>query len=135
MAATVRSVGLVILAIALAPVARAGDLAAQIEAVTGGPDYRHARWGILMVDARTGKAVYEQNADRLFVPASTTKLYTCGAALALLGPDFRFETPVYRHGSVEQGTLKGDLILVASGDLTLGGRNEAAGKMAFTDGD
>ncbi len=120
----------------LAPAARgADDLAAKIEAVTNGPDYKQARWGILIVDANSGKTVYEHDADRLFMPASVTKLYSCAAALAAFGPDHKFETPVYRRGEVKEGRLHGDLILVAQGDLTLGGRTTADGKMAFNDHD
>jgi D-alanyl-D-alanine carboxypeptidase/D-alanyl-D-alanine-endopeptidase (penicillin-binding protein 4) len=113
----------------------ADDLAAKIEAVTNGPDYKQARWGLLVVDAETGQALYERDADRLFTPASVTKLYSCAAALAAFGADHRFETPVYRRGEVKDGRLDGDLILVAKGDLTLGGRTTADGKMAFKDHD
>src|SRR5438270_341914 len=92
--------------------AQAGDdLAARIEAVIHGPDYRQARWGILVVDAQTGQTLYACNPDQLFLPASTTKLYTCAAALASFGPDHKFETPVYRRGDVRNGRLAGDLIL------------------------
>jgi D-alanyl-D-alanine carboxypeptidase/D-alanyl-D-alanine-endopeptidase (penicillin-binding protein 4) len=111
------------------------DLAAKINAVIQGPDYRQARWGILVVDTETGRTVYEHNAEQLFLPASTTKLFSCAAALAALGPDYKFETPVYQRGTVTDGRLKGDLILVAKGDLTLGGRTDANGKMAFKDHD
>ncbi|HXG11137.1 MAG TPA: D-alanyl-D-alanine carboxypeptidase/D-alanyl-D-alanine-endopeptidase [Gemmataceae bacterium] len=119
----------------LAPLVKADDLASRIAAVIDGPDYKQARWGILVVDAQTGQTVYERDPDRLFLPASTTKLYSCAAALIALGPDYRFETPVYRRGPVIKGRLLGDLILVASGDLTLGGRTGADGKMAFKDHD
>src|SRR5262249_9421593 len=85
--------------------------------------------------AQTGKTVYEQNADKLVLPASTTKLYSCAAALDALGTDYRFETPVYRRGEVKDGKLTGDLVLVASGDLTLGGRTDPSGKMAYTNQD
>src|SRR5262249_38437441 len=49
--------------------------------------------------------------------------------------DYRFETPVYRRGDLKDGRLNGDLILVASGDLTLGGRTGSDGKMHFTASD
>src|SRR5271166_4635930 len=81
-----------------APVARgADDFAAKIDAVIDGPRYKQARWGVLIVDAKTGKIVYERDADRLFMPASVTKLYSCAAALAAFGADHKFETPVYRR--------------------------------------
>src|SRR5262245_33749233 len=73
-----------VLVTVLAP-ARAGDeLSAKIGAVINGPEYRQAHWGLLVVDAQDGKTIYEHNADRLFAPASTTKLYSCAAALAAL---------------------------------------------------
>ncbi|MCI0463828.1 MAG: D-alanyl-D-alanine carboxypeptidase/D-alanyl-D-alanine-endopeptidase [Gemmataceae bacterium] len=96
---------------------------ARIEQVINSADYRQSHWGILVVDAKTGEVVFALNADRLFLPASVTKIFSVAAALGLLGADFRFETPVYRRGEVVRGRLKGDLILVASGDVTLGGRD------------
>jgi D-alanyl-D-alanine carboxypeptidase/D-alanyl-D-alanine-endopeptidase (penicillin-binding protein 4) len=120
----------------LAAPARADkDLAARIEAVINGPDYQQARWGILVIDSESGETVYAHNPDQLFLPASTTKLYSCAAALAALGPDYRFETPVYRRGDIKEGLLLGDLILVTQGDLTMGGRTDASGRMAFKDHD
>jgi D-alanyl-D-alanine carboxypeptidase/D-alanyl-D-alanine-endopeptidase (penicillin-binding protein 4) len=120
----------------LAPALPAADnLAGKIEALISAPDYKGSRWGILVVDAETGKPVYAHNADMLFAPASVTKLYSCAAALAELGPEHRFETPVYQRGEVVDGTLQGSLILVARGDLTLGGRTDPAGKLAFHDND
>jgi D-alanyl-D-alanine carboxypeptidase/D-alanyl-D-alanine-endopeptidase (penicillin-binding protein 4) len=123
-------------AFVLTPAALAADdLTAKIDAVITGPNYKHSHWGILVVDAESGRTVYEHNADELLSPASVTKLYTCAAALSALGGDYVFETPVYRRGEMADGTLKGDLILVGSGDLTLGGRTDAAGKLVFKDHD
>src|SRR5262245_18547220 len=93
----------------------------ELDTVLKRPEYKHARWGILAVDAATGKPVFEHNADQLFAPASVTKLYSCAAALAAVGADHRFETPVYQRGD--------DLVLVAKGDLTLGGRTTRDGTM------
>lgn len=79
--------------------------------------------------------LYERNAQRLFVPASTTKTLTEGAALAVLGPNFRFTTPVYRTGPVENGVLHGDLVLVASGDPDISQRIQPDGTLAFENED
>ena len=110
-------------------------LRSGVEAIIDAPDYRSSRWGVLVADLETGKPLYERNADQLFTPASTTKLYSVATALDALGAGYRFETPVYRRGEVEGGRLKGDLIVVASGDPTLGGRAEAPGKIAFKNTD
>lgn len=123
--------------IAPTAVTRAGDdLAKKIEAVTGGPDYAEARWGTLVVDAKSGETVYAHNPDKLITPASVTKLFTCATALVVLGPESTVETPVYRRGKVSKGgVLAGDLILVAAGDLTFGGRTAKDGSVAFADND
>jgi serine-type D-Ala-D-Ala carboxypeptidase/endopeptidase (penicillin-binding protein 4) len=132
-----RLLGLALLVLCLwtGPLRAADDLAARIESIITGPDYKHSRWGVLVIDASTQQPVYAHNADMLFAPASVTKLYSCAAALVALGADHRFETPVYRRGELADGQLRGDLILVAHGDLTLGGRTDADGKMVFRDAD
>lgn len=80
--------------------------------------------------------MYELNADKFFGPASTTKLLTMGSALALLGPDHRFTTSVYRNGAItHDGTLQGDLVLVASGDPNISSRVQPDGTLAFENED
>lgn len=115
----------------------AGDpLREAIEKVTRQEHFKHAHWGALIVDAKSGEVVFEQEPDKLFAPASTTKLFTVACALDALGADFRFQTPVVRRGEVdENGELKGDLILIASGDLSFGGRTQQDGTIAFVDSD
>lgn len=113
----------------------AGALETRIKDVLERPEYKHSRWGLLVVDADSGQPIFEHHADELFAPASVTKLFTCAAALARFGADYRFRTPVYRRGQLVDGTLKGDLILVAKGDPTLGGRTDADGRLVFKNND
>ena len=49
-------------------------------------------------------------------PASTMKLLTSYAGLALLGPSYRWKTEVYTDGSLQNGVLDGNLYLKAYGD-------------------
>ena len=109
-------------------------LAKKLDAVIDGPNYKHASWGILVVNAKTGETVFEHNPDTMLAPASVTKLFTCAAALIALGPDSTTDTAVYQRGLLLGGTLHGDLILVAAGDLTFGGRTKN-GKTVFKDKD
>ncbi|MDQ3695256.1 MAG: D-alanyl-D-alanine carboxypeptidase/D-alanyl-D-alanine-endopeptidase [Chloroflexota bacterium] len=96
------------------------------------PKYGFSRWGIHVEDQVSGEAIHDQRGTERFLAASTTKLFTTAAALHAYGPDFRFETPIYRQGEVDaEGTLAGDLILVASGDPTLGGRTTPEGGIAY----
>ncbi|HEV3237810.1 MAG TPA: D-alanyl-D-alanine carboxypeptidase/D-alanyl-D-alanine-endopeptidase [Gemmataceae bacterium] len=112
----------------------ADELRDEIDKLINHADYRQGRWGILIVDDQ-GKTVYERDADRLFLPASVTKLYSCAAALGILGKDYKFETPVYTRGTIKDGKLKGDLILVGKGDLTFGGRTQKDGTVTFKNHD
>lgn len=93
-------------------------------AIMRGPRYAISRWFVHVADRASAEALFELNAGDLVLPASTTKLWSTGAALDAFGPDFRFETPVHRRGA--------DLVLVASGDLTMGGRDTPEGTIAFT---
>ncbi|HEX9107258.1 MAG TPA: D-alanyl-D-alanine carboxypeptidase/D-alanyl-D-alanine-endopeptidase [Longimicrobiales bacterium] len=106
-----------------------------VREVTSRPEYRHSEFGVAIWDLDANRLLYGLNEQRLFTPASTTKLVTEGTALKLLGPDYRFHTKVYRTGPVEGGVLKGDLVLVASGDPNLSNRIQPDGTLAFTDED
>ncbi len=80
-------------------------------------------WGIEIASATSGKVLYSLNATKLFTPASNTKLFTTAAALALIGPEYKFRTTVETNGSLDKyGRLTGDVILVGRGDPTLSGR-------------
>ena len=118
------------------PPARAPATLSGIEAVIRKPRYAGSIWSILVADATTGEVLYEIAADRMALAGSVRKLFSVGLALEQPGADHRFMTPVYRQGAVDAtGTLIGDLILVAAGDLTLGGRQNADGTIAFTNFD
>lgn len=86
------------------------------------PDFQNAIWGIHVLDLNTGASLFSRNAKSSMIPASNTKLYTTSAALELLGTDFRYETHVWTNGTIENGTLKGDIIVQGSGDPTISGR-------------
>ena len=93
--------------------------------------YDLSRWGIYVADRESGEPLIDFNAGERFLGASTTKLFSTTAALHFIGADFQFETPIYRTGEVADGVLTGNLVLVASGDLTLGGRTTPEGTLAF----
>ncbi len=80
------------------------------------PDVSEALWGIHILRARDGNVLCSFNAAKNFVPASNMKLVTAAAALDLLGPEFRFKTSVCSDAVLEEGVLKGALILKGAGD-------------------
>lgn len=97
-------------------------LSSKIAEINARPEFVHAEFGVAAYDLDAKKMVFGLNAEQLFTPGSTTKLLTMGTALALLGADYRFRTPVYRTGPIERGVVKGDLVLVGVGDPNLSGR-------------
>ena len=126
-------VPLCLLALMSGLVAQSRDaLADRIDAILSRAEFKHALFGIEFYSLDAESVVYERNSDRFFVPASTTKLVTMGSALQLLGRDYRFHTRVYKTGSLAaDGTLRGDLVLVASGDPNLSGRIRPGDTLAF----
>lgn len=105
-----------------APVAL-DPLQERIAALLNSPDLAHGFWGIEVDSLATGRVLYSQNSDKLFTPASNTKLFTTAAALALIGPDYKFRTTVETAGMLDRyGRLNGDLFLVGHGDPNLSGR-------------
>jgi D-alanyl-D-alanine carboxypeptidase/D-alanyl-D-alanine-endopeptidase (penicillin-binding protein 4) len=99
------------------------SLKKQIEVILAQPDLARGFWGIEITSLKTGRALFAFNTDKMFTPASNTKLFTTAAALALIGPDYKFRTTVETSGSLDKyGRLTGDLVLVGRGDPTLSGR-------------
>src|SRR5580704_7468861 len=67
----------------------------------------------LVADPVTGRVLLSEHGSRPMTPASTTKLATGLAALAVLGQNARFTTKVVR------GATTGSIVLVGGGDPTL----------------
>ncbi len=81
---------------------------------------KDAVMGVVVKDATTGRMIYQHNADKLFIPASSLKVYTGAAALIMLGPTYRFDTSLLTDAkTIRGGTLMGNLYVVFSGDPTL----------------
>lgn len=80
--------------------------------------------GVSVQSLSSGKVLYQYNADRGFVPASTLKLFTAIAALDYLGPHFQFKTRFLTNpaAQIRNGVLTGNLYIKFNGDpnLTLG---------------
>ncbi|MEW6128306.1 MAG: D-alanyl-D-alanine carboxypeptidase [Acidobacteriota bacterium] len=71
-----------------------------------------------IVTTMDGEVLAEHNADRLFNPASVTKIATSLAAIAKVGPHFQYRTNLYTDGGLDPttGTLKGSLYVIGCSD-------------------
>jgi D-alanyl-D-alanine carboxypeptidase/D-alanyl-D-alanine-endopeptidase (penicillin-binding protein 4) len=100
-------------------------LAARLQALLSEPRFAAASWGVKVVSLDTGRTLFEHQADRLFTPASNTKLFTAALALQVLGPEFRIRTSLYGQAKPGPGgVLQGDLVLFGRGDPTILGWNQ-----------
>lgn len=94
-------------------------LAGELDAIFNDPRFARALWGVRIESLRDGRVIYTRNSDKLVVPASNMKLLTMAATAERLGWDFRFETRLEAVGTVTDGTLHGDLIVVGGGDPSI----------------
>jgi D-alanyl-D-alanine carboxypeptidase/D-alanyl-D-alanine-endopeptidase (penicillin-binding protein 4) len=84
------------------------------------PQMKSGIASLYVIDAATGKVVFEKNGLTGLAPASTQKIITSATAYMALGKDFRYRTELAVDGPVEGGKLKGSIYILPSGDPTLG---------------
>lgn len=94
----------------------------QLDDIFNDPNFASATWGVYIQSVKTGEVLYKLNQDKLFIPASLTKLFTSSASLLLLGSDYQFKTKILTDGKIENNSLKGNLIVQGVGDPTISGR-------------
>jgi D-alanyl-D-alanine carboxypeptidase/D-alanyl-D-alanine-endopeptidase (penicillin-binding protein 4) len=91
------------------------SLREKIDEILDDPQLEHAFTGIKIVSLNDGKVIYQKNADKLFHPASNTKLLTTAAAISKLG-NFKFKTVISANGHIDNDVLKGNLFVRGCGD-------------------
>lgn len=82
--------------------------------------FERTQLGLYVYDLTTDAPLYAHHIRQQMRPASNQKIVTAVAALALLGPHYRYETQVFRRGEVEDSVLRGDLCVKAAFDPLLG---------------
>jgi D-alanyl-D-alanine carboxypeptidase/D-alanyl-D-alanine-endopeptidase (penicillin-binding protein 4) len=88
------------------------QLADELGAIANRPEFQRSRWGIAVQTLATGETLYEQEAQRYFIPASTAKLLTTAATLHQLGASFQIRTSVYQVNAPDETVLR----VVGQGD-------------------
>lgn len=86
--------------------------------------YESARWSYSVEPVDGDDPVLERDSDLITAMGSNTKLYTVGSWVESYGIDHTFTTPVHEVDDA--------LVLVASGDLTMGGRNAESGTLGYS---
>ncbi|MFH5232537.1 D-alanyl-D-alanine carboxypeptidase/D-alanyl-D-alanine-endopeptidase [Antrihabitans spumae] len=112
--------------------AEIGTLPDAAKKVMEKPEYGTARWIYYVSNADTGEVLLANRPDEMIYTGSTAKNFTVASVYDTVGADTRFTTPVYTTAPPDAGVVPGNLVLVASGDLALGGRGGLDGKMDHT---
>lgn len=104
-------------------------LFSQIETVVAGwkenTSLKNASISYCVIDNATGKIISAMNEHTALIPASTLKVISTSAALAILGGNYKYETKLFYNGEFDKSTgiLNGDLIVQGSGDPSLQSEN------------
>lgn len=94
------------------------SLQTEIDRLNKDAALSHGSWGCCVLSADSGKLIASNNPSLSLMPASTMKILTTGAALGLLGEDFRYETIIGYDGSYDSlnGIVRGNIYIKGSGD-------------------
>ncbi len=99
------------------PPATLADLQQRLTELVTQPRFAAGSFGVKVVSLATGKTLFENDAQKLFSPASNCKLYTMAMVLDKLGGDYRIKTSLYAAAKPDRrGRLKCDLIVYGRGD-------------------
>jgi D-alanyl-D-alanine carboxypeptidase/D-alanyl-D-alanine-endopeptidase (penicillin-binding protein 4) len=98
------------------------DFVRLADSLVASPPLHRAHIGIEVYDPATKRVLYAHNSERHFVPASNQKLWPTTTALAVLGPGYRYRTPVLAAGLDPATGRAKALVVVGRGDPTFSER-------------
>ena len=98
------------------------QLRRDILAATRRPGVTRGSWGIVVHSLDRNARLFALNADHLLIPASVAKIVSTASAVDAVGWSHTFETTLRGTGPIENGALHGDLLVVGSGDPSIGGK-------------
>src|ERR1041385_6386674 len=103
------------------------ELQSRIQEIVKQPALEPGFFAVKIVSLDSGQVIFEQSANKFVRPAANMKLYTVATAFDRLTPDYHFITSVYAKEKVDDGKIKGDLVVYGRGDPSIAAR--------FNDGD
>jgi serine-type D-Ala-D-Ala carboxypeptidase/endopeptidase (penicillin-binding protein 4) len=84
------------------------------------PQLKHAISSIYVIEAGTGRLVFEKNSQLGLAGASTQKVITAATAFDMLGSDYRYQTEFWWARSMTNYSKSEVVVVKPSGDPTLG---------------
>src|SRR5262245_17594268 len=76
------------------------------------PQFDRSLWSVLVRNVSSDTNLFSLNSSKLVMPGSNMKILTLAAAADRLGWSYRFETRIVTGAVIEDGVLKGDVIIV-----------------------
>lgn len=114
------------------PMQTLGDLQMKFRQSLSKSELRRGMVGVKVVSLTSGNVVFEENAEKYFMPASNMKNFTVATAIEKLTPDFRFVTSIYAPASPDsEGTINGDLRIYGRGDVSMSDRFNGDGSKSL----
>jgi serine-type D-Ala-D-Ala carboxypeptidase/endopeptidase (penicillin-binding protein 4) len=98
------------------------QLSTDLASIIDRPGLQRATWGIVVQSLDRSNRLFELNAHKLLIPASTMKLVSLATASEAVGWEYTFETTLLAAGRINDGVLHGDLVIAGSGDPSVFGR-------------
>lgn len=95
-------------------------LTAAINALEKDAQFKHAILSMYVVDTKTGKIIFDKNAQVGLAPASCQKVITSVSAFELLGKGYTYKTELAYDGEIKNNALEGNLYIIGYGDPSLG---------------
>jgi D-alanyl-D-alanine carboxypeptidase/D-alanyl-D-alanine-endopeptidase (penicillin-binding protein 4) len=96
-------------------------LAPSLAAILKSPDMARSQVGVRVVEADSGRVLFDHNAQLPLKPASNMKVMTSAAALSLLRPEYVFSTLFLATSRPTGGVISGDLYIKGYGSPGLSG--------------
>ncbi len=86
--------------------------------------FKHATVSLSVLEVNGSNQLAAYRSEKSMVPASSFKVLSTFSAIDLLGEDFRYSTRIGHTGEIlDDGTLEGDLLIIGSGDPSLGSKH------------
>lgn len=95
-------------------------LNAAVKKLEADGQFKHAIISMYVVESKTGKVVFDKNAQIGLAPASCQKVVTSVSAFEMLGKEFRYKTYIGKDAAKESRYDAGCLFIIGSGDPTFG---------------
>lgn len=109
---------------------QSGGLQTALDSLLADPVLDRALVGVridVLADPGRGTppaVLYARDSRKLVMPASNMKLVTLAVAADRLGWDFAYHTDLVAAGSIADGALDGDLIVIGGGDPSIAGQGD-----------